>query len=160
MLNYKFYQDHRKDSNTKGQWFARVATNGTITTDEIADRIQANCTLKKSDIKACIQELVEEISEGIKNSYVVKLDGLGSFRMSIHSTSAPTQKEFSPVQNIVGYRVRFAPERHIYVSNGKRHTITTMVNGTKVQLAPSNGKVNEATSGTGTSGTGDAGTGK
>ena len=57
-LNYKLYQSNRKD-DTKGKWYARVTHASTIDTNGLAAIMQANCTVKRSDILAVIAELVE-----------------------------------------------------------------------------------------------------
>lgn len=54
---YRLTQDNRKQSKTKGKWYARSLHTGVIDIDGLASIMQANCTLKKSDILAVIAEL-------------------------------------------------------------------------------------------------------
>ena len=56
---YRLTQDNRKQSKTKGKWYARSLHTGVIDIDGLASIMQANCTLKKSDILAVIAELVD-----------------------------------------------------------------------------------------------------
>ena len=56
---YKLYQNNRKDSKTKGKWYARAIHTQMTETDVLAERIQRNCTVKRSDVLAVLSELVE-----------------------------------------------------------------------------------------------------
>lgn len=70
---YKLRQDNRKNSVNKGKWYARSIMNGTtVGTNELANIMQRNCTLKKSDIIAVIAELVETMADQLQNSMRVK----------------------------------------------------------------------------------------
>ena len=51
-VSYKLYQEKRTNSSRKGQWYARACHVGVVTTEQLAEIMQANCTLKKSDILA------------------------------------------------------------------------------------------------------------
>lgn len=53
-VKYKLYQNKREGSSTKGKWYARAAADGLVTTDQLAETMQRNCTLKRSDIIAVI----------------------------------------------------------------------------------------------------------
>ena len=79
-LNYRLYQSNRKD-NTKGKWYARVAHTSTIDTNGLAAIMQANCTVKRSDILAVISELVEVMTTELQNSKRVRIDGFGTFKL-------------------------------------------------------------------------------
>ena len=55
---YKLYQDNRKNSKQKGSWYGRAKHVDTVTTEQLAEEMQENCTVKRSDILAVISELV------------------------------------------------------------------------------------------------------
>ena len=61
-IRYRLYQSQREGA-TKVKWYARAVALNTIGTDALADRIQSNYTVKKSDCKAVLQELSEVIRE-------------------------------------------------------------------------------------------------
>ena len=67
---YKLYQDNRKDSKFKGQWYARAVHTGTVNIDDLADEMQANCTVKRADIVAVLSELVLTLDEFTTNGNV------------------------------------------------------------------------------------------
>ena len=54
---------------------------GTLDLNGIAELIQPNSTAKKSDALAVLAEMVEVISDALKSSQRVKIDGFGTFRL-------------------------------------------------------------------------------
>ena len=117
---YKLYQDNRDTSTHKGEWYARAKTLDTVTLNEIAQRIQDNTTAKKADALAVLTEMVEVERDYLQKSYRVKIDGLGSFKMSLKTSPAPTAKEFSASKNIKSMRALFQEDVTVD-KNGMRH---------------------------------------
>lgn len=93
---YRLTQDNRKQSKTKGKWYARSLHTGVIDIDGLASIMQANCTLKKSDILAVIAELVDVMRAQLQNSQKVILGGLGSFKVGLKTKPADTSLDFNP----------------------------------------------------------------
>lgn len=129
-LLYRIYKNTNKLSAGYNKYYARAKQIGVIETDAIAGIVQRNCTVKKSDVKAVIEELVEVIGEKLQESYAVKLNGLGTFRLTISSKPANEAKEFSALKNIRKVSCRFAPERR-RDTNG----VTTRALCTETRLA-------------------------
>ena len=117
---YKLYQDNRDTSTHKGEWYARAKTLDTVTLNEIAQRIQDNTTAKKADALAVLTEMVEVVRDYLQKSYRVKIDGLGSFKMSLKTSPAPTAKEFSASKNIKSMRALFQEDVTVD-KNGMHH---------------------------------------
>ena len=107
MIRYKLYQDNRKNSTTRGQWYARAAVMGVTDLETLAARIQRNCTAKKSDVMAVLTELVEVMQDELQEGRRVKLDGFGSFKIGISTTGAESPKLFTPTKNVKGVHVLF-----------------------------------------------------
>ncbi|WP_036876334.1 HU family DNA-binding protein [Xylanibacter oryzae] len=137
---YKLNKDKRKTSRTVGQYFARAIHVGVIDTDGLAKIMQANCTIKASDIKAVLTELVETMATQLQNSMRVKLDGLGSFKIGIRGIGSNTIDDYSVTKNVKGLRINFQPETK-KDSTGVRQK--AMLSGTKVQEAPRNENIGE-----------------
>ena len=78
-LLYKIVRDNRK--NSTNLYYGRAVQINTIDTDGLADIIQRNCTLKKSDVIAVIAELVEVMTDQLQNSVTVKLNNFGTFEV-------------------------------------------------------------------------------
>ena len=94
-VRYKLYMNNRKNSPTKGKWYARAAVQNVVDLDALAKRIQANCTAKRADVMAVLTELVEVMTTELQNSNRVKLDGFGSFKIGLKSGPATSAKTFS-----------------------------------------------------------------
>ena len=132
---YKLYQDNRDTSTHKGEWYARAKTLDTVTLNEIAQRIQDNTTAKKADALAVLTEMVEVVRDYLQKSYRVKIDGLGSFKMSLKTSPAPTAKEFSASKNIKSMRALFQEDVTVD-KNGMRHR--SLSSGASAKELPKN----------------------
>lgn len=110
---YKLYQEAREASKNKGKWYARALMTETVDTEKLAERIQRNCSMKKSDVLAVLTELVEVMNDEMQASHKVRLNGFGSFKIGLKTKPADTAKDFSASTNVVGMRVNFAPETHV-----------------------------------------------
>lgn len=110
---YKLYKNNNTRSGGFGQWYARAITSGTIDTDALAEIMQRNCTVKRSDILAVLAELVETTRDQLQNSVRVKLNGFGSFKIGLRTKGAAGPADFSASKNVVGMRVLFQPEAHV-----------------------------------------------
>lgn len=107
---YKLYQNNRKDSKTKGKWYARAIHTQMTETDVLAERIQRNCTVKRSDVLAVLSELVEVMQDELQACHVVKLNGFGLFKIGMRTKPADTAAKFNVSENVVNFRVNFIPE--------------------------------------------------
>jgi len=129
MIRYKLYQDNRKNSTHKGEWYARAVVMGVTNLETLANRIQRNCTAKKSDVMAVLTELVEVMQDELQEGNRVKLDGFGSFKLGIKTSPATTAKDFSASKNVKGVHVLFQPESK-KSADGTR--VKTFLTGAKV----------------------------
>lgn len=102
------------------KWYAHPVVTETVGLDYIAERIQRNCTAKKSDAKVVLTEMVEVIADCLKNSQRVKIDGFGAFKLGISSKGADSVEAFSAVENISSVRIIFQPEISIDAATRKR----------------------------------------
>ena len=139
---YKLSQDKRLTSATKGKWFGRSVVTNMIDTNGLAEIMQRNCTVKKSDILAVLAELVETMTDQLQQSARVKLDGFGSFKIGIKGTGSATVKEYSVAKNVKGLRVNFQPECS---TDGNGTRSKKFLDGATVTEAPKNAVVAEET---------------
>ena len=134
---YRLSQNKMKTSKAYGKWFAQAVMTGTVDTDALADIMQRNCTVKKSDILAVITELIETMQDQLQNSKRIKLNGFGAFKIGIENATggALTAADFSAGKNIKGLHVLFQPEVKTD-STGQRKK--TFISGCSVQESPKN----------------------
>ena len=128
---YRLSQNKMSSSKAYGKWFAQAVMTGTIDTDALAEIMQRNCTVKKSDILAVISELIETMQDQLQNSKRIKLNGFGAFKLGIENAAggAATAAEFSAGKNIKGLHVLFQPEVKTS-ADGSR--VKTFLTGIKV----------------------------
>ena len=126
------FSDGRQDP-ANGKWFARTVYIGTTTLDEIATNVAYDCTITKADSKAVIEALIHEINNQLLNSYSVKLDGLGTFKVTVMSNGAVEASEFSAAKNITGWRVKFMPA---YTVDTAGQRTVNLLAGCKVRETP------------------------
>ena len=92
------------------KWFATaVYDQHFIETEQLADFIQTQASVKKSDIKAVLDELGSAMKHFFELGQKVKLDGIGIFKVGFSSIGA-TIKDDCGAQNITTRRVLFQPE--------------------------------------------------
>ena len=93
-----------------GKYFAEaVYDSHFIGTDELADFIQRQASVKKSDIKAVLQELGEAMKHFFEMGQKIKLDGIGIFKVGFSSIGVE-KIEDSVAGTISTRRVLFQPE--------------------------------------------------
>ena len=127
-MRFKKYQNVVKNSKMFGKWYARAVVSENVTTDQLADEIQRNASVKKSDVKAVLCELSEVLNQKLIQGARVVLDGLGAFKVCISTTGADTEKEFTAA-NIKSVRVNFQPETRVI----EGHRIKSMLNGIRMK---------------------------
>ncbi|HEY9551257.1 MAG TPA: HU family DNA-binding protein [Prevotella sp.] len=106
----KLYQNNNKKSPTKGKWYGRTVMTNMVNTATLAERIERNCTVKRSDVMAVLTELVEVMRDELQMSHSVKLNGFGIFKVGVSTKPVDDPKDFNAQSNVTAYRVNFTPE--------------------------------------------------
>lgn len=122
-VNYKIYKSNRKGTGN-GMYYARASHRGTATVNDLAKTMEANSTVKRSDILAVLSEL----NQGNR----VRIDGLGTFKVGINTAPAKSAKEFSAQKNIKRIHLVFLPE---VSSDAQGKRVKTLLKGVRVQEA-------------------------
>ena len=125
---YRLHQDQSTGTKRSGKWYARAVSTAVIS------------TVKRSDVMAVLEELVEVMKDQMQDSKRVKLDGFGSFKIAMQSKGAQTAGKFSVAEHVKGLRVLFLPERSTD-SSGNR--IKQFLQGARVEELPLNTVVKE-----------------
>ena len=107
---FKKIQNKNDESTAYGKWFATaVYDQHFIETEQLADFIQTQASVKKSDIKAVLDELGSAMKHFFELGQKVKLDGIGIFKVGFSSIGTTT-KDDSGAHTITTRRVLFQPE--------------------------------------------------
>ena len=123
-MSQKFVKlKNNNSANTKayGKYFATaVYDNHFVGTDEIADFIQRQASVKKSDIKAVLQELGEAMKHFFEMGQKIKLEGIGILKVGFSSIGVAKAEECS-ASTITTRRILFQPEtERVVVGQQKR----------------------------------------
>ena len=110
---YRLQKNLNPKSPSYGKVFAKAVITNTADLQVLAERIQRNCSAKRSDVLAVLTELVEVMQDELQNGHKVKLDGFGSFKIGIRGTTAESVEKYKVTENVKGLRVNFQPEVHV-----------------------------------------------
>jgi predicted histone-like DNA-binding protein len=112
-MSQKYIKSQNKNShNVKsyGKYYATaVYDNHFIGTEELADFIQQQASVKKSDIKAVLDELGAAMKHYFELGQKVKLDGIGILKVGFSSIGV-NKKDDCTAATITTRRVLFQPE--------------------------------------------------
>ena len=156
MLYIKKYQNNnRKNEKAYGKWYGRVVHVDTMDLDDLCDHIQGHGSIFTADVvqgtvKKFVQCIIELLLEGKK----VRLNGLGTFYLTIDSAGAETMEDYSAQNHVKKVRLRFLPDQ----SDKSNYAASQITRMAKVTTAlPGNGS--GSTSGSSNSGSGNSGGG-
>ena len=128
-MSQKFIKSQNKNSSSQafGKYFAQaVYDNHFVGTEELADFIQRQASVKKSDIKAVLQELGEALKHFFEMGQKIKLSGIGIFKVGFSSIGTEKPEDCG-AQNITTRRVLFAPETARVVTGTTRRADGTVI---------------------------------
>ena len=111
-MSQKFIKSQNKNeqSSAYGKYFAMaVYDSHFIGTEELSDFIQRQASVKKSDIKAVLQELGEAFKHFFEMGQKIKLDGIGIFKVGFSSIGVEKIEDCG-ANTISTRRVLFQPE--------------------------------------------------
>lgn len=94
-IRYKVVKRKFKDKNgvMQEKYYACKKTNSSVPTRDIAKNIQEASSLTQADVIGTIYGLVAEIKRELSLGNSVKIDGLGTFNVSVTSTPMNTPND-------------------------------------------------------------------
>lgn len=133
-IKYVVKQD--KNPNRSGYWYGRAVHDQHIHLDQVADRIQRNCSLKKADVLGVLTEMVEVMRDELQNSNIVYLDNFGYFKVGIRSAGSITEESYNTLDNVKGFRVNFTPVGRRQANGTITRTFLENVRAEKAETVP------------------------
>ena len=82
-IEYDFYRNPNSQGTNKKRYHARVVSSDRITTDELAEEIQNECSLTITDVKAVLIALGDKLAKHLGEGSKVHLDGIGYFQVNL-----------------------------------------------------------------------------
>ena len=136
---YRLSQNNMDGSKMFGKWYGRAVHLNTVDLNDIAKQIQANTTAKEADVMAVLTELVEVMQRELQASSRVRLNGIGTFKVTFASSGADTADLWSALDNVKKFRINFMPEyTTVKTAGGKRRKDTPLLRNCKAQELPVN----------------------
>ena len=97
-----------RDKEAAPKYYGHVQASGDIDIREMSERIQATCTVHKSDVFAVLVALEDVVTDALKSGEIVRLGDLGTLQIGISSKGAITEEDFSDAL-IHKARINFRP---------------------------------------------------
>ena len=97
-----------RDKEAAPKFYARAQASGDVSVREMAERIQASCTVTKADVQAVLVALEDVIIDALKGGEIVRLGDLGTFQIGLSGKGSETEEDFS-VSLIKKARINFRP---------------------------------------------------
>ena len=127
-MSQKFIKSKNNNlrSTAYGKYFAKaVYDKGFIGTKQLAEFIQTQASVKRSDIIAVLDELGSAMKHFFELGQKVQLDGIGIFKVGFSSIGVEKAEDCG-AQNITTRRVLFTPETTRVVTGQQRRADGTV----------------------------------
>ena len=82
-IEYDFYRNPNSQGSNKKRYHARVVSSNRISTDELAEEIQKECSLTITDVKAVLIALGDKLAKHLGEGSKVHLEGIGYFQVNL-----------------------------------------------------------------------------
>ena len=83
-----------REKNDPPKFYAQAQARGDVSIREMAERIQATCTVPKTDVYAGLVALEDVVKEAIQNGEIVRLGELCTLQVSLSGKGTLTEKEY------------------------------------------------------------------
>jgi predicted histone-like DNA-binding protein len=90
------------------KWYLTQETSGNVGLHEIAKEIEGRSALSLGDVQSVLSNLMEVMPMFLKLGQSIKLEGFGSFRLSVTSDGTATAEELS-AHHVKGAKLMFLP---------------------------------------------------
>lgn len=111
-------------------YFPQAITVGKpVETKDVAERLAQISTVSKSDVAAVLGDLAGVLADFMKQGKSVRLDGLGTFRLTLDTTGVKEEKDFNFQKQLKAVRVHFIPQREGAITRGGTATRTLVPSG-------------------------------
>lgn len=102
-LKYRLYQDNRKESKTKGQWYARAVQDRVLDFEDFVQHMaDHNTSFSRGTIHGVLMDMLDCLQELVLDGKSVRLGEMGLFSVGIKTKPATTAKDWTPTKNVAG----------------------------------------------------------
>jgi predicted histone-like DNA-binding protein len=107
-VKLKKIQRKNPQNVNQAKWYLTQEKTGTVGVQEIAREIEGRSALSLGDVQSVLSNLVEILPVFLRLGQTIKLEGFGSFRISVTSDGMETAEELS-ARNVKGVKMVFLP---------------------------------------------------
>ena len=116
-IEYDFYRNPNSQGTNKKRYHARVVSSDRISTDELAEEIQKECSLTITDVKAVLIALGDKLAKHLGEGSKVHLEGIGYFQVNLQCkeevrTTRSVRSEYVEFKS-VSYRADNELKKHL-----------------------------------------------
>jgi predicted histone-like DNA-binding protein len=125
-VNYKLRKNNIKGNKHYGKYYAQTVHSNRMTLSDIMREIEANCSLKESDVIAVMTELKAIMRYALQDGQIVDLDDLGSFYINVKSIPVDKPEDFKGNKHLLGFELKYRPaaKRTARKDHHLTHTLT------------------------------------
>ena len=106
-LLIKTYKNNNDKSAAFGKTYGRLVHQDTMNTSDLCRHMMKHGTIYTSDIvKGVVEKFIQCFEELLLEGNKIKLDGLGTFYLSINTEGVANEKDFT-ANNVKAIRVKF-----------------------------------------------------
>lgn len=132
---YDFYLTPQpKEKQEKTKYHARVVIDRTLGNQEIATEISKRCTINKAEAMAVMDEMQEIFRQMLAEGHAIKLEGIGTFRISAKSPTITSKNEIR-AESIKFGGVVYRPEKKLLRRLGSTKFQKVMYSKTSVDIS-------------------------
>ena len=106
-LTIKKYKNTNEKNNGFGKTYGRLVHQDTMNTSDLCRHMMKHGTIFTSDVvKGVVEKFIQCFEELLMEGNKIKLDGLGTFYLSINTEGVVDEKDFT-ANNVKAIRVKF-----------------------------------------------------
>lgn len=109
-MKYKLQRINNHTQKSYGKYVAKAQHYNTITTQQLQEEIQHNCSATVSDCTLVLQELADVLAYHLQAGDRVELPHLGTAKLEILSTAVDNESDFDVRKHVKGVRVHLLPK--------------------------------------------------
>lgn len=128
-IQYDFYRNPNSEGTNKERYHARVVSSGQVSTEELAEEINQECSLTPADIKAVLVSLSDKLARHLSKGRKVYLEGIGHFQVNLRCKEEVRAVNASRSENIefksISYRADNELKKQLKKQKVRRSRIKT-----------------------------------
>ena len=128
-IEYDFYRNPNSQGTNKKRYHARVVSSNRVSTDQLAEEIQKECTLTTADIKAVLMALGDKLAKHLGKGSKVHLEGIGYFQVNLKCKEEVRTTHAVRSENVEFKSVSYRADNHL-----KKHLKSQPIKRSKTKV--------------------------